>query len=727
MDGALRATCAIFAVLLASFLLDWLLDLPLGVRAVVLAAAVLVVGATVFRRIVRPLALPLGDEQLALAIEARRPELRDGLISALQFARQMEDPENEESVPLMLAVLDDAADAARGGRLAESVPARGLGVPALVLLTLAVTSIVIAATSPQVVGIWANRAVLGSTPWPRATELVVLDLDPDEPVVLTRGDDLSVVVEARGKVPDEVWIRSSPLEGDGGVERRRMGRLGEEDGRFEFTFRQIPRSFTFVVRGGDDDDDLPVYTIRALVPPAVESIEARCAYPAFTGREPETITTGDFEVPEGTTVDLAVRANMEVRSATISREGGPPVELVRADDGTLATRFTVEGSFEYTIALVGPEGQRNRLERDTYRVTSVPDRRPEVRLLSPTSRDVFAPNALLPLKVLATDNYGVDAVQVVWRIGLAGEENTLPLDTSGERDRREVVAFDPIELTSLRLPDGRAAEPGDLVLLEVAARDNNGMEDRTDDPIRIEVARPDDVERRLGQRQVGLREEASGARSIQEEARGALEVLLGDVRPEDPLDRAAVDRLRDVQILQGRITRKMDEFLSGIERVLNGYVFNRLGNEVAGEAMLAIYLRHLERDREDLSRVFKRELYADIVAAYRRGEIFDPEVLGILVQIHEVGTAIAEDLSPRAHGIVSELVRGDGAVAGRLQAVAEVQAAALAEFDKLMTMMKRWETYHEFILRLQELEEDQRSITDRARRSQQEPGREENR
>ena len=54
-------------------------------------------------------------------------------------------------------------------------------------------------------------------------------------------------------------------------------------------------------------------------------------------------------------------------------------------------------------------------------------------------------------------------------------------------------------------------------------------------------------------------------------------LLLGDIRPGDALDRAAIDRLRDAQILQGRVTRKMEEFLGGIQRVLDGYVFNRLG------------------------------------------------------------------------------------------------------------------------------------------------------
>jgi hypothetical protein len=355
-------------------------------------------------------------------------------------------------------------------------------------------------------------------------------------------------------------------------------------------------------------------------------------------------------------------------------------------------------------------------------VTAIPDRRPEVRLLAPTSRDALSPNALLPLKILATDNYGVESVDLVWRVGLGGEEQIRPVGNA--TPGREVVAFDPIEVAAFRGPDGASLREGDLLQLRVVARDNNGLEDRTPEPVRLEIATPDEVERRLGQRQVALREDAAGAQLVQRDARAAVALLLGDVKPGDPLDRAAVDRLRDGQILQGRVTRKVDEFLGGIRRVLNGYVFNRLGgNPVAGEAMLRIYLDHLERDRIDLSRVYKPELYADIVAAYRNGEIFDPEILGILVEIIEVATRLSSELSPRAHQLVSGLVRGEVAdPAATLKSIDEVQGACLAEFAKLMDMMKRWETYHEFVLRMRDIEEAQEEIIDRARKSADEDG-----
>jgi hypothetical protein len=671
---------------------------------------------TVVRRLVRPLSLELPDEELALAIEARSPALRDRLISALQFSEQLRDPENEESPELIGAVLDEAAGLAREGMLATSTTSRRAWPFAAAGAGLLLVVLGVGFSSPNLASIWLQRALLGDVPWPRATTLRVLDLATDQPIVVTRGDDLTVVVEAIGKVPEDVRIHYRQTEGGRAEDTRRMYRLPETENRFQYEFREIPRSFSFSVTGGDDDDEEPVFTVRALVPPSVESISARCVFPPYTGRAEEVIPVGDFEVPVGTRVNLSISTNMPVRRAHLTREGADPTPLTPRTIRRYETTFEVGQSYRYAIELEGLEGQRNRVDRDTYRITAVPDRRPEVRVLTPSARELFAPGALLPLKVLATDNYGLASLTLLHRLGADAPEQTISI-REGSNLGQEVVAFFPLEVADLRNPDGRPPRAEDRILLQVVGVDNNGLEDRTD-VVQIEIAAPEEVERRLGQRQIALKEDASGARAIQKESRRAVEQLATGLAPGGERERAFIDRLRDAQIIQGRVGRKMEEFQGGIQRVLNAYVFNRLGNPVAGDFLLRLYREELGRDREDLSRVFKPRLYARIVEAQIRREFFDPEVLGILVQIVGVSSEISGNLSPRAHRLISEVVRGEAEdPAATLRAVLEVQDACLASFDSLMTMMKRWETYHEFVIRLRELEDLQRSITERARQA----------
>ena len=75
-----------------SFLLDRLFKLEVAARAVLLVSGCGLLGFLINRFLLRPLAKRTPDDALAIAVEARYPELGDRMISALQLSRT-EDPE----------------------------------------------------------------------------------------------------------------------------------------------------------------------------------------------------------------------------------------------------------------------------------------------------------------------------------------------------------------------------------------------------------------------------------------------------------------------------------------------------------------------------------------------------------------------------------------------------------------------------------------------------------
>src|SRR5260370_510244 len=87
LDGLSRVLLAMAAFVVATFLLDWSLILPAGVRLVVLAAGLGGFGLLAYRRIVYPLGVRISDDDLALFVERHFPELDDKLISAIQLTR----------------------------------------------------------------------------------------------------------------------------------------------------------------------------------------------------------------------------------------------------------------------------------------------------------------------------------------------------------------------------------------------------------------------------------------------------------------------------------------------------------------------------------------------------------------------------------------------------------------------------------------------------------------
>ena len=74
----------------------------------------------------------------------------------------------------------------------------------------------------------------------------------------------------------------------------------------------------------------------------------------------------------------------------------------------------------------------------------------------------------------------------------------------------------------------------------------------------------------------------------------------------------------------------MSRFAVLVGRVFNAYVYNRLASPVATERILALFDDFLRNDHEDLSVVFKDELYRRVIEAYEGGRIYDQEILQVL-------------------------------------------------------------------------------------------------
>ncbi|MFN9707343.1 MAG: hypothetical protein ACK595_21330, partial [Planctomycetota bacterium] len=89
IEAAGIALALLAAYALPSFATDRLLRLEMPYRALLLASFVAVLARQLQRRLVRPLRTPLGDVELALAVERGAPEIRQSLVSSLQVAQEL--------------------------------------------------------------------------------------------------------------------------------------------------------------------------------------------------------------------------------------------------------------------------------------------------------------------------------------------------------------------------------------------------------------------------------------------------------------------------------------------------------------------------------------------------------------------------------------------------------------------------------------------------------------
>lgn len=701
----LSITAAALAVAaVVSFALDYLLDLPLGVRAVHLCLVLAALAVVLHRALLRPLATETSEHDLAQAVEHGAPDLRDRLLSALDFESRLGDASEPESKELMAGVVRDAAAVAArldAGLLVDTRPARRA---ALLAASAAALLAVVAVAMPSDFALWVRRGLLLSdVAWPRRTHLTLADFPAQGPRVVTRGDDLRIVAVAEGDAPSEVTLHYEELadpDASKGVgaepevtftDTRRMYAVEGEEGRYGFDFRAVSASFRVWVTGGDDQDEQPLYTVLALVPPRVASISGKVVHPSYAGLPDAEVRDASFEVLKGSRVELAITANMPLAAARIVPADSPDVVSVPlgADKRSMTLSFEVEKSIDFHLELTALEGQTNRADDDVFHLRAAEDRAPDLRVLYPPARLYRTPHGIVPLKFVAKDDFQVSSVSLDAMLGSApfGTSELWPdAAAAPQPDRRRVDAYRPFDLLQFAGDRGPQLKPGDVLHLTLKATDSRGNATASGD-LSVELLSEEDFERRLSQRQATLREELAIVRRNQQRARSAIVELRAAVAKAagaaGPLERG-----RDVQVDQGRVTNDLAQFLNGIRQVFDSYVLDRVGAGTTIDKLLPLYHEALALPSDE--EVFPASLYRRIVEEKRADRLYDPDVLGALLDIMDLGDRATAEVSPSVYKALVAWTGEDAhdpAALERAEKSATELASLLAEIDQ---RMQRW-------------------------------------
>ncbi len=193
------------------------------------------------------------------------------------------------------------------------------------------------------------------------------------------------------------------------------------------------------------------YQITISNEPIVTQFQYRLNYPAYTQLQSQTlpVNIGDIQVLFGTEVVFTGESNKKLQKAHLAFDESSNVELEITegqllDDVTqlmedeqgqdiLSTPQIIQGSFvaqqseNYRIYITDVDGftNRNPINRT---VTVLKDVDPDVAIVSPARDTVLDDAMLIELKVEATDDYGIQELQLVYRVESEGaEEVNVPL------------------------------------------------------------------------------------------------------------------------------------------------------------------------------------------------------------------------------------------------------------------------------------------------------------
>jgi hypothetical protein len=316
------------AYALPTFVTDRFLRLEWIFRAILLGSFVFVVARTVRRRLMTSLDVHLSDEEMALAVERKSPELEQVLISSLQFDGELGvETRSIESQQMKAAVVTSVRDRLQSIPFARAIDSGRVRKFALGIFTMFVFFIGWAGIDSESLGIWASRNVfLANTDWPRYTTLTFADGSHE--VRLPQGDALTVRVDVVGPRPDQMFLDYKFADGETGSEP--MSLTGENE--FTWTIDAVLNDVTLSVQGGDS---LPIeLTVKIVARPRVDGLAVRVTLPEYMEREPYDVppTEGELRLPRGAMLTLTATSQKSLTSAFLLFGNEDKVSMALGED-----------------------------------------------------------------------------------------------------------------------------------------------------------------------------------------------------------------------------------------------------------------------------------------------------------------------------------------------------------------------------------------------------------
>jgi hypothetical protein len=180
--------------------------------------------------------------------------------------------------------------------------------------------------------------------------------------------------------------------------------------------------------------------------PLVGDLRISYIYPAYTGLPPRTIdgSSGDILAVKGTKVRLETRPLRRTRKALLLLgEEGENGELpAQVAGGVLTVDLTLMESGSYRFWLAPMLGRPVR-ELRSHHLTAETDSPPRVEIFGPADRLELPSPRPIEIGYTADDDYGLGAVELVYRVGEQPEQRQLLRDAHGARTAQGRTVWDP--------------------------------------------------------------------------------------------------------------------------------------------------------------------------------------------------------------------------------------------------------------------------------------------
>ncbi|HEX4053736.1 MAG TPA: hypothetical protein VHX86_05690 [Tepidisphaeraceae bacterium] len=560
-------------LLLATVLLDYLLNLLPIPRIILMVAALFCLCRVLARWVIRPAMSRLGLSDIAGRLEHAFPDFKDRLRSTVDFVTKGI-PGSEVMKTKVVAEATELAgrfdlnSAIETKPVWESFAAGGGAIIVLIILgALAGQSYLSPALSRLI-------NPFGQHPWPKRVQIeMVADLPQRIPVGRPVDVRIRLIKGDRASREARLYYQY----GDGRTETEIMTRGA--DGIYSaspdaWLDAGASRGLMKVwIESGDDST--PPKTIAIVQRLGITSAQLLVQPPSYVNEPatPVAIDTTPATVTYGSTLTMTVMFNKELdpahpASVSIGEQGGklPEIAWDAPSGSTVVGRWIARDSTAFLIHALDRDGFANADSAD-FQVIVRPDQMPSVQITRPARNEECTPQAVIPLRAIAEDDYAIKSLKLlVYRLGekpvLLGSFDLISdsrpangvgwnrVESAGDR-RRWQLDF-PWDLSKLAAHP--ALKPGDVLEYHLEAQDNFALEGKYHDPVssgkyRITIMSQEQFTSLMNDLVGQVREEIKGIRNTQRSLKAETEDLHHQTQSQPQFSRA--DR-QQAQELVGR-------------------------------------------------------------------------------------------------------------------------------------------------------------------------------
>ncbi len=438
---------------------------------------------------------------------------------------------------------------------------------------------------------------------------ILVAVEPGDREVLA-GEDVEITVGVTGFVQDTpiLHVISDDEETAFAMDRQETGGIRGKN-RYASTVSRVDRDITYFVTLGDEATG--TYRIWVREEPEIKRGSVTLAYPEHTGMGTEVLPQGiwDIAAPYGTVVTMELKANCSPESAWVAMadSAGWQAEIpVEVFGDSLVFETVLRKDITYTVEMVADGGRRAK-RHGPYAVTVVGDQPPYVRIESPAREILLETDMVIPLSVVALDDYGISMMRLYYRC--PGETSYTDLAFGGRTQARSDHNWDTGFLDVI---------PGDAITYYVLVADNDALTGpkyaRTDDYVaRVPTLYDfyEEIENEQGEDLEELRQIAEEAQELKKQ----FEDIIEDMKRTNEIDweeqQAVKQNLKAQDEMKDRLEeleRSMDETLDrmgenplvSFEIIEKMEEIRRLFEEVATDEMKQA-MEQLRKAMEELS------------------------------------------------------------------------------------------------------------------------------